>query len=482
MNVLNRKITIPWWHLRLLGLVVFTTGFVVGTYFTVSSFIKTLYAANAISATWEIDTAGEYSLSDATKIEVAASSARLSVQSYIPDSNTKLLLHLDESSGTPVDSATPSGTATPTGLTYVSGQLNNAGDFNGTSSQVSMADSSNLSLSGSHSLEAWAKLDNSFSASSHGQKQGILDKGDYRLYFDQTSGKVVYELGNIASTTWTQQAGNDIKNSWDLNGKNYIRSSVVDSSNNVYVGLGNAVSDAEVWKWNGTTWSQIGGDGDNGSWQDQQFENVWSLAVDSTYIYAGLGDTAGDAEVWRCSLTSCTDWDKIGGDAVNSSWALSTYEYVSSLSVMGSNLYAGLGSSANDAEVWRWNGTSWTQVGGDSLNSGWTTNFESVWSMVNNGSVLFAALGDSTTDAEVWRYNGTAWTKVGGDGVSSSWNTNYEQALSLTLVSTTLYVGTGNTATDAEVWRCTSCTTTPSWSQIGGDGLNSSWNTSYEGV
>lgn len=482
MNILNRRITIPWWHLRLLGLVVFTTGFVVGTYFTVSSFIKTLYAANAISATWEIDTAGEYSLSDATKIEVAVSSARLSVQNYIPDSNTKLLLHLDESSGTPVDSATPSGTATPTGLSYVSGQLNNAGDFNGTSSQVSMADSSNLSLSGSHSLEAWAKLDNSFSASSHGQKQGILDKGDYRLYFDQTSGKVVYELGNSASTTWTQQAGNDIKNSWDLNGKNYIRSSVVDSSNNVYVGLGNAVSDAEVWKWNGTTWSQIGGDGDNGSWQDQQFENVWSLAVDSTYIYAGLGDTAGDAEVWRCSLTSCTDWDKIGGDAVNSSWALSTYEYVSSLSVMGSNLYAGLGSSANDAEVWRWNGTSWTQVGGDSLNSGWTTNFESVWSMVNNGSVLFAALGDSTTDAEVWRYNGTAWTKVGGDGVSSSWNTNYEQALSLTLVSTTLYVGTGNTATDAEVWRCTSCTTTPSWSQIGGDGLNSSWNTSYEGV
>ena len=482
MKIFKRNITIPWWHLKVMGVSIFVTGFVAGTYVAVGNLIKTLYAANSISATYEIDVPGDFVVSDGTKIEVAASSARLSVQNYIPDANTKLLLHLDEASGAPSDSATPSGTATPTSITYTSGKLNNGASFNGTSSQISMADSSNLSLSGSHTLEAWAKLNSSMSSSSHGQKQGILDKGDYKLYFDQTTGKVVYELANSASTTWTQQAGNDTKNSWDLNGKNYVRSSVKDSSNNVYVGLGNGVGDAEVWKWDGTSWSQIGGDGKNSGWQDQQFENVWTLTVDSTYIYAGLGDTAGDAEVWRCSLSSCTDWDKIGGDAVNSSWALSTYEYVSSLSVMGSNLYAGLGNTANDAEVWRWNGTSWTQVGGDSLNSSWPAGTESVWNMVNDGSFLFAALGDSTTDAEVWRYNGTAWTKVGGDGVSSSWNTNYEQALSLTLVGTTLYAGIGNSTTDAEVWRCTSCTTSPSWTQIGGDGLNSSWNTNYEGV
>ncbi|TXH60523.1 MAG: hypothetical protein E6Q84_04515 [Thiothrix sp.] len=482
MKLFKRNITIPWWHLKVMGVSIFVTGFVAGTYVTVGNLIKTLYAANSISATYEIDVPGDFALSDGTKIEVAASSARLSVQNYIPDSNTKLLLHLDESSGTPVDSATPSGTATPTGMSFVAGQLNNAADFNGTSSQTSMADSSNLSLSGSHTLEAWAKLDSSMSSSSHGQKQGILDKGDYKMYFDQTSGKVVYELANSASTTWTQQAGNDIKNSWDINGKNYIRASVSDSSNNVYVGLGAAVGDAEVWKWNGTVWSQIGGDGDNGSWQDQQFENVWSLTVDSTYIYAGLGDTAGDAEVWRCSLSSCTDWDKIGGDAVNSSWALSTYEYVSSLVVHGSTLYAGVGASANDAEVWSWDGSVWTKRGGDSINSGWTTNFETVWSMVSDGTYLFASLGDSTTDAEVWRYNGTAWTKVGGDGVSSSWNTNYEQAFALTLVGTTLYAGIGNTASDGEVWRCTNCTTTPSWGQIGGDSLNSGWTTNYEMV
>ncbi len=468
------------WQWQSVATLIFAVGFAVGTYFTISSFIKTLYAADTVTSTWEIDVPGDYSLSDATKIEVANSSARLSVQNYIPDSNTKLLLHMDEASGNPADSATPSATATASNLTYTSGELNNAADFNGTSSQVSIPDSSNLSLSGAHTIEAWAKLDTAMSASSHGQKQAILDKGDYRLYVDQTSGKVVYELANNTSTTWTQQAGNDIKNSWDLNGKNYIRTSVVDSSNNVYVGLGNGVGDAEVWKWNGSTWIQLGGDGDNGSWQDQQFENVWSLTVDATYIYAGLGDTAGDAEVWRCSLSSCTDWDKIGGDAVNSSWALSTYEYVSSLSVMGANLYAGLGSGANEAEVWRWNGSTWTQVGGDSLNSGWTTNFETVWSMVNNGTFLFAALGDSITDAEVWRYNGTAWTKVGGDGLNTSWNTNYEQAFSLTLVGTTLYAGIGNSANDAEVWRCTNCTTLPSWGQIGGDSLNSGWTTNYE--
>lgn len=66
---------------------------------------------------------------------------------------------------------------------------------------------------------------------------------------------------------------------------------------------------------------------------------------------------------------------------VDRGWAISTFEFVVSLSVMGGNLYAGLGASANDAEVWRWNGSTWTKIGGDSLNSGWTTNFETVRSL-----------------------------------------------------------------------------------------------------
>ena len=463
-----------------LGMAIFSVGFAVGTYFAISSLIERLYAADTIEATYEFEIAGDYTLGDGTKIEVAESTARLSVQNYATDSATKLLMHLDESSGDATDSAVPAGSTTTTSLGYTTGSLNNAGDFNGTNSVISVADNAAISLSGSHTLEAWAKLDNNLSVSSDTQKQGILDKGDYKLYFDQSNGKVVYELANSTSTTWTQQAGNDIKGSWDLNGKNYVLASAADGDGNVYAGLGAAVADAEVWKWNGTVWSQVGGDGKNSSWSDQQFESLRTLTVIGDYLYAGLGDTAGDAEVWRCDVTtSCSSWSKIGGDGINSGWAVSTYEYVSSSADYGGVLYVGLGNSSNDAEVWSWNGSAWTKRGGDSINSGWTTGFEIVTSLVSDGTYLYAGLALTAGDAEVWRWNGTAWSRIGGDAINSSWaNSTYEYVQSLAVYNGNLYAGLGLTANDAEVWRWNGT----SWSQVGGDSLNSGWTTNYEMV
>lgn len=477
------------WQWQSVALVIFGIGFVVGSYFALSRLIGRLYAANTVESAWEFETAGDYTVSDSTKIGVSSGTAGLTVQNYATDSATKFLLHLDESSDNATDSAVPQNTTTTTGLTYSAGKLNNGGSFNGTTSQVSVTSSSAISPTGAQTLEGWAKLNNSFSASSGGdQKMGILDKGDYKLYFDNTTGKVVYELANSSAQAWTQQAGNDTKGSWDLNGKTYVLASASDASGNVYAGLGAAVADAEVWKWNGTVWSQIGGDGKNSSWSDQTYESVRSLTVIGNYLYAGLGDTASDAEVWRCDTTaSCSTWTKVAGDGLNSSWAVSTYEYVASLVSYGGNLYAGLGASSNDAEVWKCTSCdtspTWTKVGGDSVNSGWTTTFETVWSMTADGSYLYAGLGASAGDAEVWRYNGTSWTRVGGDAINSSWaNTTYEYVGSLTFYGSDLYAGLGASSNDAEVWKCTSCDTSPSWSKVGGDSTNSGWTTNYEMV
>ena len=160
---------------------------------------------------------------------------------------------------------------------------------------------------------------------------------------------------------------------------------------------------------------------------------------------------------------------QIGGDGVNSSWAINTYETVNAMTYFGGNLYAGLGMSANDAEVWRWNGSTWTKIGGDSLNSGWTTNYEAVWVLTNDGTNLYAGLGDTAQDAEVWQWNGTAWSKAGGDGVNSSWIAadNIEQIRSMTYFGGNLYVGTSITAGDGDVWRFNGTT----WAKIGGDAI-----------
>ena len=457
------------------GLVVFSLVFTL----LFSTFIQNIFAAGDVDFTWDFATPADYSLSDSAMVEVSDNSARLKVQNYTSDSDTMLLYHLDETSGTPVDdSSSNSNDGTATAPTWTTGNLNNGLSFDGATSKVSVSDSATLSLSQSNTLETWLKLDASFSEGAV-NRQGLLDKGDYQLYLDNETGKLTYELSNNSATQWTQVAGNDFNSSWDLNGKLSVVSSVAVGSD-VYAGLGNAVGDAEVWHWDGTSWVQVGGDGKNSSWASATFESVLSLASSGTILYAGLGTTVGDAEVWSCDTTTdCATWTKIGGDGINSGWAVGTFEQVSSLTYVGGILYAGLGVSANDAEVWSWNGSAWTKIGGDSLNSGWTTNFENVYAMTNDGTNVYAGLGLTAGDAEIWRWNGSAWTRIGGDGTNSSWNTTYEYVLSMTYLSGNLYAGVGTTAGEAEVWRFNGT----SWTQIGGDTLNSSWDASnYEAV
>jgi hypothetical protein len=437
--------------------------------------IGTVFAADTTAA-WLFTNSGDYILSDNDLIEVVNNIARLKVRNYSSDANTMLLLHFDESGGEATDSSSYGNLATNSAVTFAAGNLNNAGSFNGQSSFIRVADSSSLDLTSNNTLEAWVKFSQSFSAGSTASHAGVMDKGAYKLYFNSSTGKLQYELANSSVATWTQQAGNDVKGSWDLNGKLAVHSST-SSGSYIYVGTGNQTADAEVWMWNGTEWSQIGGDGKNDSWADQVFESVLSLAAGGSYVYAGLGTTAGDAEVWRWDGAG---WTKIGGDGINSSWAVNTYEGVYSLNSLAGSLYAGLGSTAGDAEVWKWNGSSWTKIGGDGINSGWTTNYEYVFSLVNDGTNLYAGLGSTAGDAEVWKWNGSSWTKIGGDAVNSSWaDATYEYVMSMSYYGGALYAGLGSTAGDAEVWRWDGA----GWTKIGGDAVNSSWaDATYEGV
>jgi hypothetical protein len=449
---------------------------VLGTY-------RNAHAAPDQTNTWDFSSSAAYTLSNG--VETSGSSARLKAQNYTSDANTKALLHLDESSGTVVSDSSANNNNGAVGNTsaWVTGNLNNALSLNGALTNVTIPDSASLSLSQNNSLEAWTKFNSSFGVGTHDHKQGLIDKGAYRLYYDHETAKVTYELANASSTTWTQQAGNDVKGSWDLNGKLAVSAQVA-IGNDVYAGLGNAVGDAEVWMWDGTSWAQIGGDGKNSSWADQSFEGVLSLAANGSTLYAGLGSGTGDAEVWSCNTaTGCATWTKIGGDGINGGWAVSVFENVDSMTVMGGNLYAGLGTTANDARVYRWNGTSWTWVGGFGITTpgynAYTTGYEQVYSLTNDGTNLFAGFGNTAGDGDVWRLSGTTWTQIGGDAVNSSWAAaTYEYVTSLRYAGSTLYAGLGSTAGDAEVWSFNGT----AWTKIGGDTVNTSWDATFEVV
>ncbi len=451
---------------------------------------------------WDFTTPADYVVSDSASVEVNSNTARLKVQNYSVDANTKLLLHLDESTGNPIDSSGTPHSVTATDISYASGRLNNAAVFDGVGSQLTVPDSTGISLSTSHTIEAWVSLASAFSAHSSYTRQPIFDKGSHQLYFERDTGELVYELARADQTTWQHVAGpitSDTPGSeaestsgvgggtWDYDGKSAI-SSMIHIGSNMYVGTGAGLSDAEVWRWNGVSWTMIGGDGIRGSWVNQKYEIVSAMANDGNILYVGLGSTTlgndGDAEVWSMDTSSdSNNWVKIGGDGVNGSWnyVLTTqgpFEIVNTLHFVAGALYAGLGNTSastsnSDGEVWRFSSGTWTKVGGDSGQDGygWTTaaRQEEVVSLTSDGTYLYAGLGASAGDGDVWRATleslaaTPSWEKIGGDGTGWGAST-FEKVSALYAQGGYIYAGLGTSAAgDGEVWRYNGS----SWTKIG---------------
>lgn len=440
---------------------------------SVLSMYGNVRALSDLFNTWDFTTPGNYQTSNGA--EVASNSGRLKVQNYDADSNTMGLYHFDEANGTTVsDSSTNHNDGTLANSSFGPGVLNNALNMNGTTSSISVPNSSSLQLQQQNTLEAWTKFNNTYTQGSSSKRQAIMDKGDYQFYYNNENGKLTYELANKNANTWTLAGGNNVNGSWDVDGKQYV-TAVVKMGSDYYYGIGGVAGDAEVWKWDGTNWTQIGGGSKsiNGSWDSNTYEYAYSLATDGTNIYAGLGSSTGDGEVWKWNGST---WTKIGGDGVNSGWT-GVIETVYSLEYFNGKLYAGLGVSANDAQVWQWNGSSWTQVGGNTIPGSWPANYEMVNSMTHEGNDLYAGLGNSAGDGEVWKWNGSSWTKIGGDGINSGWGSEIETVRSLGFYGGKLYAGLGDTAGDGAVWQWNGS----SWTKIGGNGLNGSWPAStYE--
>lgn len=454
-----------------------------GVYLTIVAVVlfasyKVVFAAD-VTDNWDFTTPGNYSMDSG--IEVSGTSARLKAQEYASDANTAALYHFNEVSGTSAADSSPySNNATATSEpTWAAGSLNGAATLNGIGQYLSAPDTASLSVTGFQSAEAWIKPNATFDINST-ESQTILDKGSYKMNLDHASGKLTYEIQNTGDT-WTKRLAGEVSGDWSVRGHSVVNKVIAGSGSTLYAGLGNTIGDAEVWKWNGSDWSKIGGDGVNGSWPDQVYENVWSLAINGDALYAGLGDTAGDAEVWTCSISAnCASWTKIGGDGIGPT---STHYTVQTMEVLNGTLYIGTGITAGNGDVYKYTGGVWTQVGGDGLNSSWAAStFETVTSMTSDGTYLYVGLGVSTTDAEVWRFNGTSWLKLGGDGLNSSWNTAYEAVRSMTIMGTTLYAGIGDGGNEAEVWSCSLASSCAAWAKVGGDSVNSSWSSGNIGA
>jgi hypothetical protein len=234
----------------------------------------------------------------------------------------------------------------------------------------------------------------------------------------------------------------------NLNGgtNNYFKSIAVSGSDLYACGSFNTVGDISannIAKWNGTSWSTLGS-GTNNSCE--------SIAVSGSDVYVcGNFTQAGGIIVNFIAKWNGTSWSALGSGLNGQSTAIA---------VSGTDVYASfiVQDGTPRHRVAKWNGTSWSILDGG-VGTG------KIYTLAVNGTDVYAGGSFSTAytsdnnpipqTSRITKWNGTSWTSVGG-GFSML-------CIEIAIDSPNVYAvggfitGTGN----AKVWDGTS------WSSVG---------------
>jgi hypothetical protein len=188
-----------------------------------------------------------------------------------------------------------------------------------------------------------------------------------------------------------------------------VHALAVDASGNLYAGgsftTAGGITVNRVAKWNGTSWSSLGGGVSS---------VVYALEVDTTgNVYAGGNFTTADGlTVNRIAKWNGTSWSSLGAGTSSTVFALDL-DASGNLHVGGSFTTAG---SVTANRIAKWDGGAWSAVG---------TGFNSTVNALkfDTGGNLYAG-GDFTTAGVVTvnniaMWNGSSWSSL-GTGVGST--------------------------------------------------------------
>ncbi|PLW80538.1 hypothetical protein C0585_02090 [Candidatus Woesearchaeota archaeon] len=338
---------------------------------------------------------------------------------WINMSNNVLLLHMDESSGTIVDSSDQGNNGTESGgVTYsIDGQINDSISFDGVNDFISISDDTTLDLSDEFSISLWFNTSENYNVSVD-YIQGLIDKGTYKLFLDNSDGKLKAEVIN-STASWTS--------SYDGSNIGILSLAVYDGK--LYAGQASGFDGGgDVFVYNGSSWT-TSYDGDKNS--------IYSLAVYDGKLYAGQGISPGEGDIFVYD---------------GSSWNLSyngSGNIIYSLAVYDGKLYAGM---VGDEKLIMYNGSSWT------ANYDGSSNI--IYSLAVYDGKLYAGRNNGVADGgDVMVYDGSSWT-MSHDGTKSA-------VYSLAVYDGKLYAGEGGGSDgDGDVFVY--------------DG--SSWTSSYDGA
>ena len=245
------------------------------------------------------------------------------------------------------------------------------------------------------------------------------------LYSSLRGIAIVYDWNG---TTWTKR-GSDFLG--EGNSRHGTSVSIKNNGNTIAIGAPIAnVNDrgqAEVYEYNGTTWSQKGTD-INGTLSNRYTGNSVSLSADGNTVAIGSPGTS----LFHNGFTGIydydgTNWTQRGGD-IDGGFLVSKSGFSVSMSGNGNlvaigaprdepELFAPYGAEpAGSVHIYEWNGASWALKGSsiDGLAANDRTG-ESV-EMTNDGSVIIiGSNGSSYGHTRVYFWNGNDWAQKGMD-------------------------------------------------------------------
>ena len=246
-------------------------------------------------------------------------------------------------------------------------------------------------------------------------------------------------------TAWTQ-LGLDISGT---QAQEYSGVSVSLSADGTIVAIGsryyditgtNEVGRTRIYKYNGSSWGQLGLD--ISGTQAQEYSGVSvSLSADGTTVAIGSWyyDTAGgttnantDEGRTRIYKYNGSAWGQLGLDisgnqvGENSGYSVSLSADGTTVAI-GSYSYNVTGIDRGRTRVYKYNGSAWGQLGLDisgtqvSEYSGWSVSLSADGTTVAIGSYFYDKAGGTTDTGtsegrtRVYKYNGTAWGQLGLD-------------------------------------------------------------------
>ena len=170
-----------------------------------------------------------------------------------------------------------------------------------------------------------------------------------------------------------------------------------------------------IYKWDGSTWNQVGVDIDGEAAGDQSGRGI-SLSSDGTIVAIGApnndagdsnNDGGGHVRVYKWNGSS---WDQVGldidgaaaGDYSGGSLSLSSD---GTLLAIGSGYSGANGAASGQIRVFHWDGSSWNQVGDDINGEAADHLLGNALALSSDGSLLVgAAYNYNAGDGRVYTY------------------------------------------------------------------------------